>query len=322
MLFKSNDIAAFKQFINVSFTFELGNTFPGLKEAEEDYLVPIIGQELYDEFVAEVAATISEEHEAIINLCRKYVAPLSILLGLSNRHIKIGDTGLKKTISEKTDNLFKWEYLELKNELEEKAAKALNNLYKYLYANAAALDWEDPNSFKAIFKTADEFTESYPLYLPYAVFPMLKPIMKQIEKQFLHEFIGEEFLNELKEIEEPEGDDLKAINLLKDAIAHLTIYKATDILPVKITGNGLTVLFNRTVDQPFDGQMAAPDNTLSLLRNERLRDGNLFMAQLKKMLDTKASASVFTTYKTSSYYDDPTAAVVDRNEERKGVFGL
>lgn len=324
MLFKPNDTATFKQFINVSFTFDVNNVFPGLKEAEEDYLVPILGEELYQILCEDVAGLgeIPEDDAALINRCRKMVAPLSIYLDALTRHLKIGDSGIKKTSSEGTENIFQWEFLQVKDELEGKVARATNDLWKYLYANAAAFDWVDPSPFKTVFKTADDFSNCYTLHLPYAVFPMLKPIIKQVETLFIHDAIGEEFLEELKVLAEPSADETKALALLRNAIAHFTIHKSVDTLPIKISRHGFTVLMNEATDKPYKGEASAPSNLMSLLRTERLKDGNLYMSKLKTMLNTKASAEVFVTYFNSSYYESPTTEKEDRNANRKGVVGF
>lgn len=323
MLFKSNDIATFKQYINVSFTFDINNHFPGLMEAEDDYLLPILGQTLFDELKTQAAAAeVADEYKEIISLCRKVVAPLSVLLGISTRHIKIGDSGLKKTTAEGVDNVFSWEYREIKEELTEKAAKAIDRLWQYLFAHATALNWEDPSPIKTIFKSGTDFNNHYSLHQPHRIFPLLKPIIKKVEELFIWDAIGEDFYNELKVLESDGEEETKCIDLLKSAIAHFTIYKAVNELSVKKTEHGLTVLLNKTVDQPYEGEVSAPTNLMTLTRDEALRDGNKYLKKLRLFLRAKASENLFKTYYDSSFYAKKPTEKFDGNATRKGIVRL
>ena len=291
-------------------------------EAEDDYLKPILGDALYEALLAEVIAdTVADEYKTILHLCRKVAAPLSVLLGISTRHIKIGDSGLKKTTAEGTDNVFAWEYREVKDELQNKVAKALDNLWKELYGEHD-YEWGDTSAFQSIFKTAADFANVYPLHQPYRIFPLLQPVIVKVEELFINDSIGEAFYNELIENTDPSDDEAKAIKYLKMAIANLTIHKSISDLPVKITPQGFTVLFHNANDQPYMGEQHAPDNLLSMLRDETLETGRIFLNRLKKLLNEKASDEVFATYKNSSYYSIQPTTPVDRNESRQGIVRL
>jgi hypothetical protein len=251
------------------------------------------------------------------------VAPLSILLGISTRHIKIGDSGLKKTSAEGTENVFGWEYREVKEELRDKSAKAIDKLWQHLHDNASEYEWTDPSPVKTIFKTGSEFSEYFMLHQPYRVFPLLKPIIKKVEELFVWDAIGKEFFIELKAADPSSDEDISyAIELLKSAIAHFTIHKAVSELSVKKTENGLTVLLGDATDQPYKGERIAPDNLLTFTRDEALRDGNKYMKKLRKYLRENASETVFQTYYESDFYSKKPTEKADRNANRKGIVRL
>jgi len=319
-LFKANDTATFKQYMNVSFTFDTGNNFFGLVEAEDQHLKNVVGQTLLTALRTNANATNPDHgYDELLSLSRAVVAPLSVLLGISTRHIKIGDTGLKKTSSEKTENVFNWEYREVKEELQNKVALAWDNLYKYLFANAATFEWENPQPYSTIFKTAEDFKAYYPVVQPYRNFPLLLPIIAKVEKLFVHDAIGKDFLAELKENTDDDADTLEAIDLLKSAIAHFTIHKASIDLPVKITAEGFTVAYAITSDEPFANNKTGNGSQLETRRNETLKDGRTFMSKLKKLLNAKASDELFATFFESAYYTAPATERVDRNSTRKGI---
>ncbi len=321
MLFKSNDINTFKKYVNVSFTFDTNNNFPGLDEAEQEYLKPILGQELFDELQTQAGAeTVAEEYVELMGKARRYVAPLSILLGISTRHIQIGDTGLKKTVSDNKENVFGWEYREVKEELKDKCAKALDRLWEYLYEDGSEFDWTDPSPVKLLYKNGADFNKSYALHQPHRVYPQLKPTIKKVEELFIWDAIGEEFLEELKELENPTDHTKKVIDLLKSAIAHFTIHKIVGTLSIKVTENGLTVLLNDAGDQPYKGERIAPDNLLTMTRDEALRDGNKYMKKVRTYLRDNKTEDQFQTYIESKYFTDRPTEKVDHNAGRKGIF--
>ncbi|MBV9989379.1 MAG: hypothetical protein JO301_16995 [Chitinophagaceae bacterium] len=325
MLFKTNDITTFKKFINVSFTFDVNNNFPGLMEAEDDYLKPILGDDLYEQLNTSANAESPDEGLAdLLSLCRKVIGPLSVLLGISTRHIKIGDSGLKKTVADGVENVFGWEYREVKEELKDKVAKALDKLWQHLYEHGDDYDWEDTTEINTIFKTGSEFNQHYSLHQPHRVFPLLKPIIKKVEELFIWDAIGKAFLEEMKELTESEGnpDRLHALDLLKSAIAHFTIHKAVSELTVKKTDNGLTVMLNDVGDQPFKGDRTAPDNLLTLVRDEALKDGQKYLKKLRLFLREKASAELFRTYFESDYFDTKPTKKTDYNANRTGIVRL
>ena len=321
MLFKANDISTFKKYVNVSFTFDTNNNFPGLDEAEQEFLKPILGEDLFDILQAQAdAENVEEQYEELLGKARRYVAPLSILLGISTRHIQIGDTGLKKTVSENKENVFGWEYREVKEELRDKCAKALDRLWEYLFEEGDTLDWADPSPIKLLFKNGADFNRSYALHQPHRVYPQLKPTIKKVEELFIWDSLGEEFLNELKEVAVPSDHQKKVIDLLKSAIAHFTIHKIVGTLSIKVTENGLTVLLNDAGDQPYKGERIAPDNLLTMTRDEALRDGNKYMKKVRSYLRDNKGEAVFNTYIQSKYFTERSTEKVDYNATRKGIF--
>lgn len=323
MLFKANDIATFKKFVNVSFTFDTNNNFPGLDEAEQEYLKPILGDDLFDELQTQAdAESVDEQYKELLAKARRYVAPLSILLGISTRHIQIGDTGLKKTVSENKENVFGWEYREVKEELKDKCAKALDRLWEYLFEEGSTVDWEDPSPIKLLFKNGADFNESYALHQPHRVYPQLKPTIKKVEELFVWDAIGEEFLEELKQDADPDEHQKKVIDLLKKAIAHFTIHKIVGTLSIKVTENGLTVLLNDAGDQPYKGERIAPDNLLTMTREEALRDGNKYMKKVRTYLRDHKDEAAFATYIGSKYFTDRPTEKVDYNSKRKGIVRI
>ena len=320
MLFKDNDIATFKQFINVPFTFDTNNTFNGLMDAEIDVLIPVIGNTLYASLNGIVAANDTTTNPDLLSLCRRVVAPTSLLKAMPLLNVRFTQSGLKNTVSDGTTNIYQWQYRETEAALKNMRDTALNDLWKYLFTNATALGWTNPNKVVSIFNNADDFTQYYPLHQPYRMFPYMLPIIAKVEKLWIYGAIGKDFYNELVAYSGTNAAILEAIELLKNAVANYTIHKCATDLNVELTPQGLSVLFGREGDAPTKGNTAAPEKTVSALRDTTLNDAKIFIGQLKTFLMNNASVSVFPTFFSSTYYENKNYQKVDRNKFRTGVF--
>jgi hypothetical protein len=317
-----SNITVFKKYLRVVFTSTTDNGLPNMVRADRKYLVPVLGQSVYDALMAKVTAN-NNDWATLLDICRSYVAPMAMLLELPSKQVQITDSGLKKTTSTDLENAFRWEYLELKNALELQAAEALDELWQHLFESGSTYSWTATNIQGTIIKTATEFKKYYlPLQQSYRCFASLQPVMITIQDQLIHDAITKEFFVYLRDHATPSDAEKIAIELLKKAAAHLTIMAATEQLSVKISGNGFTVLLNDASDAPYKGDGAAPSDNLSLLRSSCEKIGQGYIQQLKKYLNETATASVMPIYFNSSKYKAPGTTTVSPNKNRVGVFGL
>jgi hypothetical protein len=336
------DLATFQKFFRVSFSYNELKALPPVAKAEGRYIQPIIGSTVLSTLQAQVDAS-SITWNDLHNCICAVTAPLSVLTDLARRHIKLTDAGMKKSVSESTESVYKWEFLEVKDELIAEVSIALDELWKHLYEKGDDYEWSDPNPYDLLFKTADDFSKYYPLHQPFRVFGLLKPIMWEVEDHFIPGMIGEDFFLELKDLhveslkvvaedpdaEEPSEEEVakqkkinKAIELLKKAVAYYTAHKAVDRLPVKLTSSGFTVLFSADADMPNRGEKAAPDQDLDWMSRSCLREATTYVYQLKAYLNINASADLFSTYFNSDKYEAPATVKENVNAKLKGLFKM
>lgn len=318
-------IAIFRRYIKVAFTFSENAALPNLDLVELRHIVPIIGNEAYVELNQQISTATGNDPNAITwselcNLINRVTAPLSMLQDFALRHLSFTDHGIKKLGGEETSTPFRWEYNEVREQLLSEVAYALNDLWKHLYEKGDDYQWEDPNEIKLLIKTASQWVDNrlHPLHQAFRIFPMLQPVMAEVESDFINKAIGEEFFEELKGKSAPTDAEKKVIQLIRRAIAKFTVYKATLLLPVKITDRGLTVPYLDTdTDSLSKGDRHAPDQTLSTVANAALADARTYIRELKQYLNETASDTVFPTYKSSTYYVAPDTERSDPNQDSK-----
>jgi len=314
-------ITTFKKYVRIVFTSTDNGGLPNMERADRKYLVPVLGQTVYAALLAQVAGTVT--WTVLLDICRCYVAPMAMLAELPTRNIQITDSGLKKTTSQDMENVFRWEYLEMKEALEAQAAEALDELWQHLFTSGADYTWTNTSEQKTVIKTAIEFKKYYrSLQHSFRVFAALQPVMVIIQDQFLIDAIGAAFFKALTENATPTDIEKEALDLLKKAAAYLTIMAATEQLPSSITPQGFTVLMSGAADAVTAGQAQASAETLSTLRSSCEKTGTGYVQKLKEFLNAKATAEIMPIYFGSDLYTAPGTTTASPNAARSGVFGL
>lgn len=324
-----NDKATLLKFVKIGFINDV-SSMPDFNVAADRFLIPIIGQTLYDALIAEIESDPEVIDDIdLVNKCRAVVAPLAYLTQLAVIQAQITDSGIKTTNTENLQAAHRWEYNEVKEHLADAGAFAIENLLYFLFANKGDYDewtgseqYTDINSL--IIKTAAEFNKLFTVSQPYRVWWDLRPTLLEVQDLFIKSTIGEEFFNELNEEEDPDDNQKHAILLIKKAAAQFTIVKAIEKRSVRFSSYGFTTKVNgATTESPGADEERAPDNLLSALYNGCENAGNSYLIQLQEFLNKTASDTVFETYKDSQFYTPPsTIPEESKNANRKGTFGL
>jgi hypothetical protein len=312
------DIATARQYVKVNFT-NGESSLADMSAADARFLVPVLGQTLYNTLLSSLT---NPTYATLIDLCRKAVAPLAYWMDLPNMQTQITDRGVGTFTSNNMDSAHRWEFEQLRESLAEKGCWALEQLLQHLYDNATTYTWTPADEYKLIFLTGKEFYKYFPVFQPYRTFETLRQQVRQVEDNYVRVLIGDDFFEELRDKANPSAAEKKAIAAMKKAVANLTIKKALEVLPIKISEYGLTVMLSRNPDRTMQGEENAPTPQLSLMYKSVERDGETYLLKLKNYLDATASVSVFTNYFNSDFYSAPTTVKTDRNSTRVGIVGL
>lgn len=322
----ANDKNLIRQFVKINFINNV-SSFPDFELAEEKYLLPIIGEDLY-QVVKDLAASspVDDTDIELLKRCRAIVVPLGYLIELPTIQTQITDAGLRNVSTENLQSAHRWEYNEVKEYFLDKGAMATDALLKFLFAHAADYpEWTDSPEYAQardlVFKTGEEFNQYFRMAQPFRVFWELRPLIKEVEDFHITPSIGEQFFTVLKQ-NANSVEEKAALEMIKKSVAQTTIVKAIEKLSVRITDKGFTVQLSAgSPDASNSGDKDAKDNQLSLLYSSCERSGDAYLVQLKEYLNKNASTFVFPIYFESAYYQAPSTEVVNRNENRR-IFGL
>ncbi|MEP7319559.1 MAG: DUF6712 family protein, partial [Panacibacter sp.] len=242
----------------------------------------------------------------------------------------VTDTGIKTMSSDTMQSAPKWVYREVREGLLEKASFATERLIEYLLTpGTVTWTWDNDLIKNSLFKTGKDFSAVCPLYQPYRTFIQLVPVVNEIEDHLVIPTIGGDFYNAFKTAALTTEPLKKLSDLLRKAVANLTISKAVESLSVKVTAFGFTVKMADDTDDPYRPETQATDRQLEMKRAAACETGNRYLMQAKSYLDATATADIFPDYFTSIYYTapvipDPETDPLDTDDNafRNGVFSL
>lgn len=298
-------IAEAKAVLRIS-SLDDDSSLPDIEAAEEKYIIPIIGQALYDELhTAYINDALSEAQTQLLQRIRKPLAAYAYYDDLALQHAMITDAGVRRTTTDNMPTAYRWEFEGVKDALLEKATTGVETLLSFLDIHAQTFTaWKESDQYifrsKQLIKNAYEFSSQYKLHQPNRTFNSLMSIMGDVEMMYIHPSIGKEFYTDLLSETNLSDHQKELLILLKKAMAHLTIYHAFEKLTVRMTSYGPTI-YDRYQDRLETDSQPTPD-LMSFAMKSALRDGQSYLAKAKDYLNRNATADIFPLYFASDFY--------------------
>lgn len=307
---------------------------PDIGAAEQEFLLPIIGDDLYDTLLAYATDDDAEDSaplDSLLLLCRRVIAPAAISRDLFLVQGQITDNGITIMESENTRKAFKWEFNGVQEVLLARAYAAQENLIVYLRKNGEVhTDWEtspynDPEGF-VIIRDGSELSGVLSLQQPHRCFMALKPLFSTIAETTLKDMMSEEqyyALNSKILDDSLSEEEEYLVKKLRLACGQLVMAKAVSVLNIKFGTGGFTVA-DKYAKEGVDEARAAADNFKETqFKEEMTNTGNALLKQAKEYMNAKASDSVFPEYFASGLYVDPeqSTPLID-NSGFNGTFGI
>src|SRR6185312_14388923 len=259
-LFKT--IQEIAQYITIS-SASTASPMPKSRGAEEDYIKPVLGDALF----ASLQTQVTTPPITDIDLLDKVRAALAYLIyykELPLMHTIITESGLRNVTSDKIQGAYRYQYEATRQYLENEGLSALEKLYEYLMANVETYTtWQSSDAFtrlnKNLIKTGKDFSSYYYLFQPNRTFFALQPVMQEVEDFYIKSIIGDTFFSFLKDTTSLSPEEKNVVDMLKKAVANLTIHKAITKLAVKVRPEGFTVQLASTDRNPASENNAGAD---------------------------------------------------------------
>lgn len=295
-----------------------------VQHVEEMYLVPEIGQELYDELteaysesLAPTPTALSSAEEALLAACRKVVAPLAMVHYKNSVIAQISEAGAVEKNAESGSQVRLWVNNLQTDTLEKQGMRAIEPLLRFLETNSTDYPtWEASAAYTVyhsrLMRSADEFNDFVFINKSRQLFRGLSPDINDGETAIKLN-IGTEFYEELltaKNDNDLSTDEAIAVSFALKYIAHAAI--ANSALVFEQTKSGAVQLFaetEHTTDRlTLREAIAARQKEF---KAAHARKATAALDQLMNYLQTTASNSVFQTFFESDKYSTETTDSVD-----------
>jgi hypothetical protein len=308
-----------RRYVPVSVSSDFDSLSPHIANAEADYLIPVIGQQTYDELQLfydsassgsadlpeeESGSGTSEEDEAadkkkteLLRLVQSCVTHIAFWIGYDLLNSYITDDGFKRTESEKIKSLFKYQEDNLKQYFRTNGFNRLDTVLQFLEDNAQTFTTFAVSAQYTVLKSAfipntAAFNRIVFIGGSRLTFLRMIPHMQLIEEVEIRPLLGSVALAQLREEmlkESPRPAITGIVPIIQKAVAYLASGMLMQESGADLTDNGLyfssqsSITGNNSEKKPSDALRIA---TLSE-RNRHI--GNAFLDQVRSYLVTHAA---------------------------------
>lgn len=283
-------ISEFREYISLDANTKWDSIKPYVKEAEQMYLVPLLGKAFYDEFhplyLASVATPtpvpLSGDNAALLPYIQRALAYYSQLRAIPHLASTFGELGVRVHRGEDSDAAPRWKEEKLMLNALVSGDTHADNLLEFLEANASVSKYNTWYS-----STANTINSGYLVWGTLVasrhidisgsrrVFMQLRPTLQELERRFIPKLVGsdqyEELVTQLKTgTVSPENAAL--IIKLEGIVCKRALYMRLPFMQVSISADGVWLYSDTTEIRKRD--FLAQREDIKALRHE-LMDGPL-----------------------------------------------
>lgn len=308
---------------------------PNIDKATDKYLLPVVGQALYDQIHDGYnAGSLDAKGSALLKRMQSVVVANAMLDELAFAHVTITDSGVRTGATSNMPRVYGWEFKELKSALEQSALDALDTLLQHLVTYKADWPaWTGSNEYAQfdalLIKTAIEFNNIHALVQPFRTYYALKTLMLDVQEQHIIPTVGQAIFDRLNTAADLDSDEKIMRKQLQKAIAFLTIKRACEHYAVRMDHNGFTVVSSTggAGDSDAAGLALAPGAMITQKMEVCDRDGNNWLAKCRNYIwmhsKNQAAGEAFkTAFATSPLVTYVPPGERDHGNARRRIFRM
>jgi hypothetical protein len=307
--------------INVSNSLENWN--PYIEEAQESFILPVLGTGLYDQLLGVVellanpvpGSPVDPKLTELLERIRKPLALYALYLGADEFGVSVSAQGIQviETNTHKTAPQYRVQ--NLKESWIRRANTSLDLALKYVEDHRSEYPAYNPTDADLFIRTTQEFNSEVDIHESRRVFVSLKPIIRSVEKKYIRPALSPQLFDELKSawLENKLSEDhKKLIAFIRPALAHLSMARALQEISIDVLDWGIFDNASSTFTYVSSKQASNKDR-IAIMYQACVQDGEAELKALQEYLDTNASATLYPAYFHSSRYAGKENAIT-RNE--------
>jgi len=296
------DLKEYYGTLNVNTSFKTLKPF--VSQATDKYLRPYLGLELLEQLEAGIVAndksisanSLTGKEKVLYGFLATSLAYYSVLDAMPFLNLTLGDNGAMEQNLQNMSPARQWVYFSGENAAAETADKFLDRALEYLDLNASDFpEWTAseayPISKESLIANAKDLSRYLNIQGSRRAYLAFKPFLERAELLYIEPYLGFELYENLKNnlqagaVLTPEN--AKLLSLVKPALAQFALKESLPELALDISGTGIKVL---SENDSIRNRKAADEKQLSSLEVKAMHLGNVYLAEIKRYLDTVLQA--------------------------------
>lgn len=298
-LYKSSDLSVFRGHIPVKGDFDMSLLLSFVQDAEQAHLIPYLGEAMYTELDSQYSSSsLTTDNQNLLNYAQRALAPLAAVYYMDMGNAEMSNQGIRITHDDHSKSAFAWQVHQMKESAFRIGMSRIDEMLAFLEKNASKYPtWTASPEYTArkenFINSAREFTLVFSqLRYSRSLFLLIKPLMERVEAEKIKPITGEALYDEIKAqilAGTLTTENKTILTDIRNAVAYLTIHRALAELPVRLSTDGLSLIFpNSNINT---AKAAAPPRTtdLQVMRDHAYNTGSHYLGTLKGYLDTHYS---------------------------------
>jgi hypothetical protein len=320
MLFKpdaKDKASSLAPFANINKNTPFADLARYIKRAEEDYIVPCISQELYDDLNTKFQAnTLAGKDAILVGKLQSAIANYTVAISIDDMANKTSAMGNGRDTSEDFEHNTQQDNFLKKREAFNTADSEIEKALAYLEANKDDFDlWTSSTAYteaqNLLIISATEFTQiAKILGNKRRVFVRLLSTIHDTERHVIEDMVGKDFLAELK-TKRTSGtltaNEIIVIKDLQKILAYCTLAEEIPLLSCVLTTEGTIALPSFEWQSTKEQQLA--ETKLRQIAKDFDEKALPYITNLRHYLNKNADD--FPTYKASDRYTPPPTGEVN-----------
>lgn len=320
-------IAELTQYVEAGSLTDISVITPSIRAAERRFLVPVLGQDQYDQLIElyDDNSDLSDDEQNLLDLCQEAVANIAMGIAVSRIAVMISDSGVRRSESNSEKSAFQYQEKNVREAFAQAGFDTLENLLQFLDSKKLVFtSWANSSAFQAyrnyFMPSAIEFENYYAIKQSRLVYNTISYIMRNVENFQLKDVIGKQLFDVLK-TQQKAGTLLPAYQTLLTTyicpgIAMYTIAKGLMQRSLDLTENGVSIsLLSRTLSIETREQATLDKFQAAILQLNT--DGDECFKRLGEELDANKAS-----YPDYVAPEVPASLMNIQNEQWKPFFGV
>ena len=327
---KNKEAGEIKQYISVSVATDFDTIKPHIETAEQDYIYPLLGKDLYDELISYYnngslssgsgsGSELKKEYDALIKLIQRALINLAYWDGFDILNISLSDSGFHRQESTTEKGLYRYQEDSLRDKFKNDGFNGLDAMLLYIEGHLESFaEYMDGETFTirkgSIIPNTSVFDKIYFINGSRLVFLRLQRYIQIIEDTKIVTVLGSDLMARVKTEIEKDSPDEKIIALLpyiQKPLVYLAVARGIEELGVDINDKGL--LFKKAAtNSPSMREDQVSKEKAFMLSSRAQATGETYIDSLKSYL--VKNSEDFTEY------SGQTGSLFSRNNASKNSY--